>query len=251
MSKDISKRQMMREKRAREASRGRLVSIGLVVVGVILVFGLILGPTISGILNPYTPTAPPARTLPDGNDNTLGSPDAPITITEFSDFQCPYCRRFTEETEDQLFQSYVATGQVYFVYRSFGAFIGPESGASAEAAYCAGEQGKFWEMHAIIFANQTGENVGAYSDRHLTTFAQAIGLDMNAFNSCTSSNKFTDRITQDGIDGVSAGIQATPSFILTYVVNGETKTKMIKGAESFTTFQTEIEAALAEIAAAQ
>ena len=251
MSKEISKRQMIRERRAREAMRNRLVYIGLIVLLALVIFGVFVGPVLNQILNPYTPVVPEARSLPNADDNALGDPDAPITVTEYSDFQCPYCARFWEDTEEQLISTYVESGQVRFVYRSFGSFIGPESGASAEAAYCAGAQGKFWEMHAIIFANQTGENVGAYTDRRLSAFAESIGLEMGAYNSCVNSGKFGDRVTQDGIDGINAGIQATPSFIISYVVNGETKTRLIEGAQGFAQFQTEIDAALAEIAAAQ
>ena len=247
MSKEISKRQMIRERRAREAMRNRLVYIGLIVLLALVIFGVFVGPVLNQILNPYTPVVPEARSLPNADDNALGDPDAPITVTEYSDFQCPYCARFWEDTEEQLISTYVESGQVRFVYRSFGSFIGPESGASAEAAYCAGDQGKFWEMHAIIFANQTGENVGAYSNSKLEAFAEAIGLDLDAYKDCRSSDQFASRVTQDGIDGISAGIEATPSFVVSYVLNGETQTSIIQGAQPFSEFQTAIEAALAAL----
>ena len=251
MSKEISRRQMIREKRARESTRNRLIYIGGIVLLAAAIFGLFVGPVLNQLLNPFEPQVPEARSLPNADDNAMGDADAPITITEYSDFQCPYCRLFWENTEAQLVETYVETGKVRFVYRSFGAFIGAESGASAEAAYCAGDQGKFWEMHDIIFFNQTGENVGAYSNSKLEAFAKAINLDLNAYDDCMGGNTFADRVTQDGIDGINAGIQATPSFVISYVVNGETKTRIIQGAEGFEKFQAEIEAALAEIAAAQ
>lgn len=248
MTQQSSKRQMMRDKRAKDAMRGRLTSVALMIAGAAFLFFMILWPIVkpAGDFKTITP-----RDLPEVADNSMGAADAPITITEYSDFQCPYCRKFMEDTEEMLVETYVKTGQVRFVYRSFGIFIGPESGQAAEAAYCAGDQGKFWDMHDIIFTNQTGENVGAYTNKRLEAFAGSIGLDMGAYNSCMSSNKYTDRVNQDGEDGLAAGLQATPSFVLSYVVNGETKTKVIQGAESFGTFQAEIEAALAEIAAAQ
>lgn len=248
MTQQVSKRQLMRDKRAKEAIRGRLISVALMIAGALFVFFMILWPIVrpAGDFKTITP-----RDLPEVADNSMGSADAPITITEFSDFQCPYCRRFWEDTEELLIETYVKTGQVRFVYRSFGVFIGPESGQAAEAAYCAGDQGKFWDMHDIIFTNQTGENVGAYTNKRLSAFAESIGLDMSAYDSCMNSNKYADRVDQDGEDGFAAGLQATPSFVITYVVNGETRTKTLKGAESFNNFQAEIEAALAEIAAAQ
>ena len=141
----------------------------------------------------------------------------------------------------------MANGTVLFEYKSFGSFIGAESGAAAEAAYCAGDQGKFWDMHDVIFSNQTGENVGAYTDRRLIAFAEAIGLDMGEFESCFNSGKYADLVEQDSKDGLAANIRATPSFVLTYEVNGETKSKVLEGALPFTEFQSEIEAVLAEI----
>jgi protein-disulfide isomerase len=142
--------------------------------------------------------------------------------------------------------AYVATGKVYFVYRSFGDWIGPESGAAAEAAYCAGEQNKFWEMHDIIFANQTGENVGNYTNRRLIAFAEKIGLDTGAFRSCLNAGTYKDRINKDFTDGRAANLDSTPSFVLTYTVNGETKTENIVGALPFSEFQSKIDAALAQ-----
>jgi protein-disulfide isomerase len=143
--------------------------------------------------------------------------------------------------------SSVADGTVYFVYHSFGEFIGSESASAAEAAYCAGDQEKFWEMHDIIFANQVGENAGAFIDRRLIAFAENLGLDTNTFNSCFNGNNYKDLIAKDGKDGLAAGIKATPSFIMSYTVNGEVKTKLIEGAQLIDTFKQEIEAALAEM----
>lgn len=249
----MSKRQMMREKRAREQKRNRLISILLIVVGVVAVFSLFIGPQVMQIVNPptpvplLTPMVPAPRERPNTNDNAMGDPNAPITITEYSDYQCPYCQHFWANTEEQLVQAYVITGKVHYVYRSFGEFIGAESRAAAEAAYCAADQGQFWAMHDMIFNNQTGENVGAFTTQNLDTMAEVVGLDMTTFKSCLDSGKYSSRVTQDGIDGQSAGIQATPSFVVSYVVNGETKTQIIQGAEPFSTFQSTIDAALAEM----
>lgn len=240
MSQQVSKRQKLREKRAREQARGRILTIA----GIVLLVGVLF---VLFILPNLFPPEVVFHDHPAANGNAMGSADAPITITEYSDFQCPYCRRFWDETEAQLIEAYVATGKVLFVYRSFGAFIGAESQASAEAAYCAGDQGKFWDMHDIIFTNQGGENAGTFSNARLTTFAKTIGLNLDEYKTCMSSGKYADTVTQDGKDGVAAGIEATPSFVITYVVNGETKTRIIKGAQPFAAFQSEIEAALAEM----
>ena len=238
----MSKRQILREKRQREQQRNRWVVIGVVIIGALLVAWVLISS-----LKPPKVADFVTFDRPNADSNSAGDPTAPITITEYSDYQCPYCKKFSDETEKQLVDKFVAGGQVRFIYRSFGLFIGPESQASAEATYCAGDQGKFWQFHDILFANHTGENVGDYTTKKLQAFAKTLGLDMNAFNSCLSSGKYTERVTQDGIDGRAAGIKATPSFVLTYIVNGQVKTKLIEGAQPLSVFQTEIEAALAEM----
>lgn len=240
----LSKRQAMREKRQRQARLQRLGMIGIIVVGALLVAAALIYPN----LRPVGEVASAESVeRPMVNDNAMGDPAAPIRIEEFSDYQCPFCARFYEETEWQIADTYVADGTVYFVYRSFGNFIGPESKASAEAAYCAGDQGKYWEYHDILFANQTGENVGAYANRRLQAFAEALSLDMDAFNSCLNSGKFSDRADQDRIDGTAAGVTGTPAFVITYTVDGEQRTRFISGAYPFSEFQTQIEGALAEM----
>ena len=115
------------------------------------------------------------------------------------------------------------------------------------AAYCAADQGKFWEMHAHLFANVLGEDVGSFTDRRLAAIAEKVGLDMAEFNNCYNSGKYEDRVQQDSRDGQAAGVNGTPGFLVTYTVNGETRTKLIEGAQPFSTFQVELEAILNEI----
>ena len=197
--------------------------------------------------------------MPDGN--TMGDPNAPIKIEEFSDFQCPFCGRFHEETEPLLRQYYIDTGKVQFVYRSMGNFVSDniarakgtpaktEYRDSALAVYCAGDQDMFLEMHDHLFANALGEDIGSFTDKRLKAIAKTVGLDTSAFNSCYDSGKYLDRIQQDAADGQAANINGTPGFLVTYTVNGETKTKLIEGAQPFSSFQTELEAILNEIGA--
>jgi protein-disulfide isomerase len=240
----MSKRQMMREKRQRQARMQRYGMIGIIVIGALLVAAALIYPNLKPV---GEVAAADSRERPMANDNAMGDPNAPIRIEEFSDYQCPYCARFSTDIEGQIVDTYVANGTVYFIYRSFGNFIGPESKAAAEAAYCAGDQNKYWEYHDILFANQTGENVGAFTDRRLQAFAETLSLDMGTFNDCFNSGKYSDRADQDRVDGTAAGVTGTPAFLLTYTVNGEEKTRFINGAQPFSQFQTEIEAALVEM----
>jgi protein-disulfide isomerase len=247
-----SKRQERRERIRQQEMRRRLLTIGLITVGAALLVFAVVWPQIRPVaavvdIDPGT--------HPNPTDNMMGDPDAPIRIEEFSDFQCPFCERFHQETEPLLRQYYIDTGQVQFVYRSMGNWVSQniggartESEDSAEAAYCAGEQNKFWEMHALLFANVLGEDVGSFTDRRLEAIARNVdGLDMDQFRSCYNSGKFEERVQQDLEDGQAAGVNGTPGFVITYTVDGETKTRRIDGAQPFSVFQQELEAALNEL----
>jgi len=230
----MSKRQELRAKREHQEQIQRIIIGSIIILGAALLALALIWPNLKPI---GEVTVPAAKTRPMVDFNTMGDKNAPVTIVEYSDFQCPYCANFSNQTEQQLIDAFIATGKVRFVYRSYGEFIGPESSRTAEAAYCAGDQGKFWEMHDIIFANQNGENVGNFNDRKIVAFAEKIGLDMGQFNDCFNSNKYADQVTQDGVDGQQAGVKATPSF----TINGT----LFEGAQPIGAFQTTIEAALA------
>ncbi len=242
--KKLSKRQALREKRRRQETTKRILLIGVIVVGAAFLAFALIYPSLKPV-GEFTSVDPNPR--PQANGNTMGDPNAPIQIEEFSDYQCPYCARFFEETEAQIVDAYVDTGKVFFVYRSFGNFIGPESQSAAEAAYCAGDQGQYWEYHDMLMSNQTGENVGAFTDRRLQAFAETLGLDMDAFNSCFNGGQYTQRVQQDFVDGKAAGVTGTPAFVITYEVNGESKQRLIAGAYPFSEFQTQLDDALAEM----
>ncbi len=215
-------------------------------VVVVTLFINILWPLIRAALYPTSVAQVPVPVLPQsthtggtisqGPGNTMGDPNAPVKMVEYADFQCPYCQRYWQETEPQIIDAYVKTGKVYYEYRSVGAFIGPESEAAAQAAYCAGDQGKFWEYRAVLFSHWTGENVGDFSDSHLKQYAASLGLDGSTFDSCLSSGKYSGLIQQDVSHAKADGVQATPSF----VING----KLVEGAQPFSVFQQAIEAAL-------
>jgi protein-disulfide isomerase len=250
--REVSKRQARREQLQKRSQRQRLITIGIIIIGALL----IVVPIAYQMLKP----AVAVQTVDVGNhpnakDNSMGDPNAPIKIEEFSDFQCPYCEQFHTQTEPLLIQYYVDTGKVQLTYRSMGNWVsGNIGGANTEsqdaalAAYCAGDQNKFWEMHDYLFGNVIGENVGSFTAKRLTLIAEKVnGLDINQFQSCFDSGKYTDRVQKDFNDGQAAGITGTPGFVMSYVVNGQTKTERIDGAESITTFQQKIEAALNEM----
>ena len=216
-----------------------LLCIAVVTIGALAIFGPTIGKTFSSIT---TGLSTPAVNVPNSSQsaqtkgNTMGDPNAPVKIIEYADFQCPYCQHYWQQTEKQIIQTYVDTGKVYYEYRSVGAFIGPESAAAAEAAYCAGDQGKFWEYHDTLYSHWTGENVGDFSSDNLHQYAVSSGLDTNAFDDCFNQGKYKGQVMQDAVDAKSDGIRATPSFL----ING----KLFEGAQPFAAFQKAIDAAL-------
>ena len=249
-----SKRQERREKIKQQEQRNRLITIVLITLGAALLVFAFVWPSIRPVADVISIDP---GTHPNANDNSMGATDAPILIEEFSDFQCPFCERFHEDTEPLLRQYYIDTGKVRFVYRSMGNWVSgnigggkTESQDAALGAYCAGEQNKFWEMHAFLFANVIGEDVGSFTDQRIKAIAEKIeGLDSGQFDSCYDSGKYEDRVQQDMTDGTAAGINGTPGFIITYTANGVTKTRKIDGAQPFNVFQQELEAALNEMGA--
>lgn len=161
--------------------------------------------------------------------NTIASPNAKVTIVEFSDFQCPFCSRFHTTVEAQLMKDYVQTGQVTFVYKH-SAFLGQESVWSAQAAECAADQGKFWDYHDLLFTRQNGENQGAFNKDKLTGFAKEMGLDMTKFEPCLTNDETLARVQADTQEGQAAGVRGTPTFF----INGQP----LVGAQPLTAFQT-------------
>jgi protein-disulfide isomerase len=205
----------IREERRRQKRRQKLATILTIGGVVILVVAVIVLVSLRNTLAPIgtiVTVAPNPR--PMANGNKMGDPNAPVKIVEYSDFQCPGCLRFTKGIGPNLITEYISTGKVYFEYRSMGSWIGPESVKAAEAAYCAGDQGKFWEYHDILFANWTGENVGDFTNKRLIAFAEKTGLDMTAFRSCFNNHKYSDKVQQDHNDGIQAGVKWTPFLFI-------------------------------------
>ncbi len=181
---------------------------------------------------PSQPTETPRTEVSADDDAFKGSADAPVTIIEFSDFQCSFCARFFSQTLPQLQTNYIDTGKVKFVFRDFPLGFHAEAQKAAEAAECAGDQGKFWEMHDKLFENYASLNVA-----NMKQWASDLGLDTATFNDCLDSGKYESEVKSDMQDGQNAGISGTPSFF----INGI----KVVGAQPYSTFQQIIEAELA------
>lgn len=217
-SEKMSKRQARREKMRREEMRARLLTILLVVIGASLLAFVFIYPQIKPVGDI---TIPDPVSRPAGEGLALGDPSAPARIDVFEDFQCPACREFTKNIEPLVLSQLVETGKAYYVFRQY-PFLDQktstkESHQAANASMCASEQGKFWEYHDTLFANWNGENQGAFSDRRLTAFAEALELDMTTFQECFDTNRYQKEIEADFTDGLQIGVNGTPSVF----VNGQ------------------------------
>ena len=227
-----------RERRAQRRRRDR-VTYALIIAGVILLVGfVVLLPSLAPVGDVTMPTA---YDYPSPDDHAMGDPNAPVVLEEYSDFQCPFCRRFHDETLPQIVDEYVRTGKVYFVFRHFPVVDrndpAQESHAAATAAICAGRQNRFWDYHDILFANQNGENIGDYTERRLEVMAEELGLDMEAFSDCYASADARAAVAADALFATQKGLSSTPSFL----ING----RAVIGAQAFEIFQQAIEAELA------
>jgi len=178
------------------------------------------------------------------NDPVIGNLDAPITIIEFSDFQCPFCARFYTQTLPLIYEEYIDQGKVKLVFRDFPIqSIHPNAVPAAVASECANEQGKFKEMHDILFDNQNEwnnqETVDALS--LFSQYATEIQLEQETFDSCLTSGKYIEEIQKDLIDGQNYGVSGTPGF---FVGNDQIGYVQIKGAQPFDIFKKVIDAQL-------
>jgi len=176
--------------------------------------------------------------LVESDDPVLGKADAPVTIVEFSDFQCPFCRRFWADTYTQLKEEYIDTGKARLVFRDYPLPFHEAATPSALAANCANEQGKFWQYHDKMFIEQEkqGQGTVSYGVTELKAWAQQIGLNMTQFNQCLDSKKYADEVEADTTAGSANGVSGTPSFF----VNGQ----LLVGAQPFASFKALIDAEL-------
>lgn len=219
------------ERRAQAKRQKQMQSIGIMIIGLLIIAGAVV---IVSLLQPGVQKAD-ERDYSMADMNTLGDPDAPVVVEIYSSFACIHCKNFAEGTEEQIIETYVENGDVYLVYRSFNNNPSDQFGIAGQAAYCAGDQGKFWEMHDIIFANfsSTGYTTGQLED-----MANSLDLDSGAFNQCLSSEEYAGAVAEDFQKGLELGISGTPSFS----INGEFS---IEGNRDFEFFSQEIESALA------
>ena len=185
-----------------------------------------------GLGNPSPSVPTDMKALAD-DDPFMGKEDAPVTIVEFSDYECPFCARFYQQTLPSLEEEYIKTGKVKLVYRDFPLSFHPQAEPAAIAANCAGEQGKYFEYHDKIFIS--GGAAGK-SSADYKKWAQELSLDVAEWEACTKDPAQRQEIQKDMADGAAVGVQGTPGFI----ING----KLVSGAQPFSIFKQVIDAEL-------
>jgi protein-disulfide isomerase len=176
-------------------------------------------------------------------DPFKGNGTAKVAVIEFSDYQCPFCSRYTKDVLPQIRTDYVETGKIKYVFRDMPLSFHKNAFKAAEAAHCAGLQGKFWEMHDTLFANQT-----ALAPEQLAPLAKTVGVDEARFQQCLDSGRFATDINKDIADAGSAGITGTPSFLVGIIQPGDGRVKVVKklvGAKPYAEFKAAIDDLLA------
>ena len=177
----------------------------------------------SAAQDPTQPPAGPVKPVDDKTDHIRGNKNAKVTLIEYSDFECPFCLRHVD-TMESILKKY--PNDVRLVYRHYPLSFHPEAQKAAEASECAGVQGKFWEMHDMIFA---ANEAGTMSVQQWKDSAKTLGLDTSKFNKCLDDGETADRVAQDLQEGSVAGVGGTPGTF----VNGQ----MIEGAMPLATFE--------------
>jgi len=174
--------------------------------------------------------------LIQADDVVRGDPNAPITLIEYSDFTCHFCKKFFHDTFTKLLSEYIETGKVRFVYRDFPRGLGSPLRA-ADAARCAGEQDAYWPMHDRLF-NSSGQ----FSPENLKRFATELQLNQGQFSQCLDDHKYFPDIEKDLKDAGSLGIRGTPAFVLFPTkMPDESHLILIPGAFPYETFKEEID----------
>ncbi len=192
---------------------------------------------------PNVPNQPAPGTKVDvkiGHLPVLGDKNAKVEVVEFSDFQCPFCKQWADQTKDQLFKNYVDTGKIKFSYRQYPIEqLHPNAQKASEASECANDQDKFWDYHDLLFKEQSSWANLPDPTSQFSTYATQLGLNKGNFDTCMNSGKFKDIVSKDLQEGGTAGVNGTPTFF----INGVS----LVGAQPYDSFKAAIDAELKKI----
>jgi protein-disulfide isomerase len=198
-----------------------------------------------GVRTAPRPSKPTTAKVSIKGKHVMGAEDAPVTVVEFADYQCPFCLRFTKTTFPLLKKKYIDTGKVRWVALNLPLPFHKDARKAAQAAHCAGEQEKFWEMRELLFRNPQKLNT-----ENLPGHAATLSLDITAFNECLASDRHLAEIDQDAKDANAVRLTGTPSFIVGKTAKDEITGDVVIGAQPMNKFDAAISKALAQKPAA-
>ncbi|MDA2921176.1 DsbA family protein [Desulfobacterota bacterium AH_259_B03_O07] len=193
---------------------------------------------------PNAPPSQPQNVLVSIDDDPIkGDPNAPVTIIEFSDYQCPFCKRFYDNTLGQIDEEYISKGKVRLVFRDYPLGFHKKAMPAAIAANCAGEQGKYWEVHDFFFENPTKLDVDS-----VLNSSKELNLNEDQFRKCAEDKTKEAEVNKDFEAGQKYGVRGTPSFFIGKTDNGKKEMTgvYVRGAQPFSAFKTHIDKLLAE-----
>jgi protein-disulfide isomerase len=189
---------------------------------------------------PPAPAEPLTGTVPLGPGPTLGKPDAPLVLVEFTDYQCPYCKRFDETVMAELKKNFVDSGQLRIVSHNLPLSFHSNAEGAALAALCADQQKQYWPMREKLFANSA-----ALLATNLFKAAAELKLDLTAFQSCLEGKIFAGQIKKESEEAAAVGITGTPSFVIGKEAQGKVTGVIVVGAQPYATFESQIKKLLA------
>jgi len=216
---------------------GAGIAIACIFCGILLVNMINTEPTqiLDEItINEITATKKPTiASFYDNASPILGDLNAPLTMIEFGDYQCTFCKKYFDETEESILTNYVVTGKVKILFKDF-IVVNEDSINAASAAHCANDQKMFWQYHSTLYNNWDGEGTGWASSEQLHQFASTLGLDMDKFSECMSKSKWKELVDSSHADGRTLGVNATPTF---FIIDQNNKVLKITGAQRYDVFQ--------------
>jgi protein-disulfide isomerase len=173
---------------------------------------------------------------------SIGRADAPLTMVEYSDYQCPFCRQFHIATFEEIKKNYIDTGKLRYVSRDFPLDMHENAPHAAMAARCAADQGKFWEMRHVMIVNAS-----QLQPQNITAYATDLQLDVEKFNACVTSGKYRAEVDQNMAEGRAAGVSGTPSFVLGRTDKDVVDGVRIVGAQPYNAFDSRLKELLAKV----
>jgi protein-disulfide isomerase len=174
--------------------------------------------------------------------HSIGRTDAPLTLVEYTDYQCPFCRQFHIATFEEIKKNYIDTGKLRYVTRNFPLEMHENAPRAAQAALCAADQGKFWEMRHVMIVNAS-----QLQSQNVTTYATDLKLDVDKLNACVTSGKYRAEVDQNMAEGRAAGVSGTPSFVLGRTDKDAVDGVRIVGAQPYATFDSRLKELLEKV----